>query len=118
MAPLSLRLAAGFVAAESLFLIGVAVLGLVGPTNLGVAIGLAVLYAVVALGLGLAAVGLWESRSWGRAPVVLAQLVILGVAWDSRHDAIAVSILGAALGVAVLGCVLHPASTRSLSGDS
>jgi hypothetical protein len=118
ISPLSLRLAAGFAALESLLLLVVAVVGLIDPSNLGVAIGLAVIYVVSALGLALAGVGLWERRSWGRAPVVLAQLVILGMAWDLRHDAIALTIAGAALGVAVLACVLHPASTRALSGDS
>lgn len=115
ISPLSLRLAAVFVAVECLLLLVVAVLGLVNPSNVGVAVGLGVIYVVSALGLALAAVGLWERRSWGRAPVVLAQLVVVGMAWDIRHDAIALSICGLVIGAAVLACVLHPASTRALS---
>lgn len=118
ISPLTLRLAGAFVAIESLLLVLVAVLGLIAPSNIGVALGLGVLYVVSAIGLALAGVGLWERRSWGRAPVVLAQLVILGVAWDVHQDAPAVAIGGLLLGVAVLVCVLHPASTRALAGDS
>lgn len=118
MSPLSLRLAAGFVGAECLFLLVIAVLGVIHPSNLGVAMGLAVVYVISALGLAVAGVGLWERRSWGRAPVVLAQLVLLGVAWDVHRDQTAVAIAGAALALAVLGCVLHPASTRALSEHS
>lgn len=116
--PLSLRLAALCVALECLLLLVVAVLGLVRPSNVGVAIGLAIVYVVSALGLALAAVGLWERRSWGRAPVVLAQLVVVGMAWDVRHDAIALSVCGLVIGAAVLLCVVHPASTRALSDNS
>lgn len=118
ISPLSLRIAAVLVAVESVFLLVVAVLTLIGPTNVGVAIGLAVVYVVSAFGLATAGVGLWERRSWGRAPVVLAQLVILGIAWDLHRDSTAVAIAAALLGAAVLACVLHPASTRALSGSS
>lgn len=118
ISPLSLRLAAGFVAVESLFLLVIAVLGLINPSNVGVAIGLGVIYVVSALGLSLAGIGLWEHRSWGRAPVVLAQIVVLGLAWDLHHDSIGVAIAGAALALATLVCVFHPASTRALSNDS
>ncbi|BBH16397.1 hypothetical protein Back2_06840 [Nocardioides baekrokdamisoli] len=117
ISPLSLRLAAALVALEALLLLVVAVRGVIDPSNVGVAVGLGVVYLVSAVGLALAAVGLWERRSWGRAPVVLAQLVILGMAWDVRDDAVIASI-GVVLGLAVLVCVLHPASTRALSGDS
>jgi hypothetical protein len=118
ISPLSLRLAAVFVALECLLLLVVAVLGLINPSDVGTAIGLGIIYLISALGLALAAVGLWERRSWGRAPVVLAQLVMAGMAWDIRHDAIALSICGLVIGVAVLACVLHPASTRALSHNS
>lgn len=118
MSPLSLRLAAVLVAVECVLLVVVAVSGLIKASNFGVAIGLGSIYLVSAAALALAGVGLWERRSWGRAPVVLAQLVILGMAWDVHSDSVTVSIGGVVLGVAVLLCVLHPASTRSLSGSS
>jgi hypothetical protein len=116
--PISLRLAAAIAALESLLLVVVAILGLITPSNVGVAVGLGALYVVVALGLALAAVGLWERRSWGRAPVVLAQLVIAGVAWDVRKDETGLAIVGGALALGALACVLHPASTRALAGES
>lgn len=118
MSPVSLRLAAALAGAECVFLLVIAVLGVIDPSNVGVAIGLSVVYVVSALGLAVAAVGLWERRSWGRAPVVLAQLVLLGVAWDVHRDEVGIAVAGAVLALAVLGCVLHPASTRALSDHS
>ena len=117
ISPRSLRLAAVLVAGECVLLLVVAVTGLIHPSHVGVAIGLSAIYVVSAIGLALAGVGLWERRSWGRAPVVLAQLVILGMAWDAHHDSVTVSVGGFVLAAAVLLSVLHPASTRALSGS-
>lgn len=118
ISPISLRIGAVLVALESVFLLVVAVVTLISPTHVGVAIGLAVVFVISALTLAVAGIGLWERRSWGRAPVVLAQLVILGMAWDVHRDSVAVAVAGVLLGAATLGCVLHPASTRALSGTS
>jgi hypothetical protein len=54
-------------------------------------------------------------RSWARAPVVLAQLIQLGVAWSFRGGGTgAVSALLTVLAVVVLVAVFHPASLRAV----
>ena len=116
--PLPLRLGAALVGVEVVLLLVVAILGLINPAHLGIAIGLAVLFVLVALMLGLAGIGLWEQRSWGRAPVVFAQLVMLGVAWDLHSGTLPISIAVLLVAAGVLGGVLHPASTRALASRS
>jgi hypothetical protein len=54
-------------------------------------------------------------RSWARAPVVLAQLIQLGVAWSFRGGSTtALSALLAVLALVVLVAVFHPASLRAV----
>jgi hypothetical protein len=54
-------------------------------------------------------------RSWTRAPVVLAQLIQLGVAWSFRGGGTgALSALLTVLAVVVLVAVFHPASLRAV----
>jgi hypothetical protein len=54
-------------------------------------------------------------RSWARAPVVLAQLIQLGVAWSFRGGGTtALSALLTVLAVVVLVAVFHPVSLRAV----
>ena len=74
----------------------------------------AVFFLVYGVGLGAAALALWRARSWARAPVVLAQLIQLGVAWSFRGGAATgVAVTLAVVAVLVLGGVLNPASLRA-----
>jgi hypothetical protein len=71
----------------------------------------------LAYGAGLVAFGwlLGRLRSWARAPVVLAQLIQLGVAWSFRGGGTtALSALLTVLAVVVLVAVFHPASLRAI----
>ncbi|OYN98930.1 hypothetical protein [Enemella evansiae] len=80
--------------------------------------------AIILIGYGLAlggllAGGLLRMRTWSRGPVVATQLINLPIAWSFFGGAtwpIAVA-LGAA-SIVVIGCVLHPASTRVLVRDA
>jgi hypothetical protein len=79
----------------------------------------ALFFAVTAAGLAACAGAVYRGRSWGRSPLVLAQLITLGLAWSFRGGSttwVAVVLLVAAL-VALVG-VLHPASIAWLErGD-
>jgi hypothetical protein len=56
--------------------------------------------------------------SWARSPIVLAQLIQLGVAWSFRGGDTTVLALGlAVVAVVVLAGVLHPASLDALSDE-
>lgn len=115
-----IRLAAGLVGLEALGLLGLAMSELVNvnPDRPSVGITTAVFFALYAIGLGACARGLLLLRSWSRGPVVLAQLIELGVAWSFRGGSTTwVSILLAVPAVAVLAVVFSPSTTQALFGE-
>ena len=78
----------------------------------------ALFFLVYAAGLAWCAWGLTRAATWARSPVVLAQLIQLGVAWSFRGGSTTlVALVLAAVAVAVLVCVLHPRSTAALVED-
>ncbi len=59
--------------------------------------------------------GLSTVRSWARGPVLLAQLIWLGLAWNFRHgDTLAIAIGLAVSAVLVLAGLLHPRAMDAL----
>ena len=70
-------------------------------------------------GLAFCAWSLARRRSWARAPIVVAQLIQLAVAWSFRGGSTtAVSVGLAVLALIVLVGVFHPASIAALAdGD-
>jgi len=105
------------VAVEGLLLIGYGVLEVasVDADRVAVAATTGLFFLAYGAGLLLCARGLSRVRSWARSPVVLAQLIQLGVAWsfwggDTRIVAIAVAVVA----VIVLVGVFHPASLAAL----
>jgi len=72
-------------------------------------------FVLYAGGLALAARALWRLRSWARGPVVLAQLIQLGVAWSFYgNDTTWVALLLALPALGTLIVVLAPATTDLL----
>jgi hypothetical protein len=63
------------------------------------------------------AYGLTRLRSWARGPVVLAQLIQLGIAWSFASRTTAwLSVVLAVPAVLVLAVVLAPSTTHALYG--
>ncbi|MEI5674771.1 MULTISPECIES: hypothetical protein [unclassified Nocardioides] len=119
-APRPLLAAALLAALEALALLVSAVLELVNVSGVRVTMGLttALFFLVYGAALGLCAWGLTRLALWSRAPVVLAQLIQLGVAWSFRGgETTAVSVVLAVVAVAVLVGIFHPASTAALVDD-
>jgi hypothetical protein len=83
----------------------------------GTTIGLSILFFVCAAALGLCTYGLVRLRSWSRAPIVLAQLITLGLAWDYRSNNTPVAIGLLVFAGVTLACVLNPTSLESLSSE-
>lgn len=82
-----------------------------------VALTSSVFFFLYGAGLGVCAVGLVRHRRWARSPVVLAQLISLGVAWSFKGgETTWVSVGLAPTAIAVLVLVLHPSSTEVLYG--
>lgn len=117
--PLLLRIAAILAALEgiSLVLYGFAVLAAFSGARATMGLTTAVFFLLYGAGLAAAAWALSRARSWARAPIVLAQLIQLGVAWSFRGGAFtAVAVTLAVVALVVLGGVLNPASLRATEG--
>ena len=120
MPPPPLVVAASLTALEALAL---AVLGLLEVANLRairLTMGLttSVFFLGAALALAWCAWSLWRVRRWARGPVVMAQLIVLGLAWNLRDESTRLLAIGLAL-VALLAVagLLHPATTAELEDD-
>ncbi len=115
------RVAAALVGAEAVALLGFAAVELLAVDSKRLALGVTtvVFFAAYGGGLALCARGLVSLQSWCRGPIVLAQIIQLGVAWsflgiDTTWLAIALSVAA----VVVLASVLAPSTTEALErGD-
>ena len=115
--PAPLVVAASLVAVEGLLLLGYAVLELasISADRVAVALTTAVFFAAYGLLLLSAAWAVTHGRSWARSPIVLAQLIQLGVAWSFRGgETTAVAIAIAVVALVVLVGILLPSSIDAL----
>lgn len=115
--PAPLLVAASLVAVEGLLLLGYAVLEVasVDADRVAVAATTGIFFLAYGAGLLLCARGLSRRQSWARSPVVLAQLIQLGVAWSFWGGSTTpVAIAIAVVSVVVLVGVFHPASIEAL----
>jgi hypothetical protein len=74
----------------------------------------------LAAGAGLAVCALYLQRrsSWARSPIVLAQLIQLGLAWNFRAAPTTwLAVVLAVTALVVLVGVFHPASLEALEGS-
>jgi hypothetical protein len=101
--------------AAALVLLGVVELGVLSSSRAVMGLTTAFFFLVYGAGLGACAWQLYRLRSWARAPVVLAQLIQLPVAWSFRGGSTTlVAVLLAAVAVLVLAGIFHPASLAAL----
>jgi len=116
--PAPLLVAVSLVGLEALLLVlfGLAELRALSSTKATMGVTTSLFFAVYGVGLGVCAWQLRALRSWPRAPVVLAQLIQLGVAWSFRGGATTfISVSLAVVAVIVLLGVFHPASLAALA---
>jgi hypothetical protein len=116
--PAPLIVAASLVAVEGLLLICYAVLELanVSSERVAVAVTTAAFFAVYGALLLVSAWAVTRGHSWGRSPIVLAQLIQLGVAWSFRGGGTtAVAVAIALVAAIVLIGILAPASVDALA---
>jgi hypothetical protein len=115
--PAPLVVAVSVVALEALLLVlfSLAELRSLSATKATMGVTTSLFFAVYGVGLGWCAWQLRRMEHWPRAPIVLAQLIQLGVAWSFRGGATGfVSAVLTVLAVVVLAGVFHPASLRAL----
>ena len=117
--PPPLVVAASLVVVEGLLLLGYAVLELfsVSSGRVAVALTTAVFFAAYGALLLACAWAVHRGRSWGRSPIVLAQLIQLGLAWSFRGgDTTAAAVAMAVVALVVIAGMLAPSSVDFLQG--
>ncbi|GAA1434891.1 hypothetical protein GCM10009641_29520 [Mycobacterium cookii] len=116
-----LVVAASLVSVEALVLLALGVLELANLRVIRLTMGLttSVFFLAAAAGLAWCAWSLWKVRRWARGPVVMAQLIQLGLAWNFRDVGTLVLPLSLALvALVVIVGLLHPATTEVLEQDA
>ncbi len=118
--PAPLVAAASLAGVEALGLAGLGVLALADVDRERLTVGLTVgaFLVLCAAGLGAAAWSLSRGVGWGRGPVLIAQLIVLGAAWTNREalPVVVTAMLAVTAVVTILG-VVHPASVERLARD-
>jgi hypothetical protein len=115
--PPQLTLAAGLAVVEGLVALGFGVVEILQVRLFRAVVGVGVALCMVGFAVLLLAAGraLLRSRRWARAPIVVVQLILLGVGWSFRGGQttwVAVTMIIVAL--LTLLALLHPRSTRAL----
>ncbi len=72
-------------------------------------------FAACGLGLGWSARGLTRRESWSRGPLLVAQLLLLALAWSYHRPYPLVAALVAGIAVVALVLLVLPATTRALT---
>ncbi len=117
----ALRLAGGICGLEATTVAAMGVVEIVSLDTGRLALGVttAVFLFVYAAGLALAGLGLARARSWARAPVVLSQLIQLGIAWSFYGGSTTwVALLLAVPAAVVVVISVRPSTTSALYGDA
>jgi peptidoglycan/LPS O-acetylase OafA/YrhL len=115
----ALRLAAALVGLEALAVVALAVAELFALDSDRLSLGItnAIFFSAYGAALAFAGWGLSRVRRWSRGPIVLAQLIQLGVAYSFRGGSTTwVAIVLAVVAIAVLVVILSPSSTEALYG--
>lgn len=118
--PTPLKVAAALVVVEAVLLIGygVAEVGALTGERATMGITTALFFLVYGAGLVLGAVRILHLASWARAPLVLAQLIQILVAWSfigGSTTGVGVGLIVCAL-VVLIG-IFHPASLKALADE-
>ena len=116
--PAPLTVAASLVAIQGGLLLVFAVLELasVSSDRISLAVSTAIFFVIYGVVLVLCARALTRRQGWARGPVLITQLIQLGLAWNLR-DIVLVAVLLVVAALIVLAGMLHPASIAALADD-
>ena len=116
--PAPLTVAASLVVVEAVLFVVLAVAELADFEASKAVMGVttALFFLAYGAGLALCAWAVWRLRSWGRAPIVVAQLLQLLVAWSFWGGETTWIAIGAgAVAAIVLAGIFHPQSLDALA---
>ena len=119
--PPPLVVAASLVAVEAFVLaaLGVLELASIRSTRLTMGATTAAFFLAAAAALAWCAWSLWNVRRWARGPVVMTQLIQLGLAWNLWAGSTKPVSAGLALvALVVIAGLVHTASTQVLEEDA
>jgi hypothetical protein len=119
--PPPLMVAAGLVAVEGLLVLAYGVLEAADLHSGRVTMGVtsAAFFLILGGGLVWFAWLVLQGRAWARSPILVAQVLFLGIAWNFRGgDTTWVTVGLGLVALVVLVGLLHPASMEALSGRS
>jgi Mn2+/Fe2+ NRAMP family transporter len=118
--PAPLLVAAAVVGLEGLGTVVFGTLEALHTTSARVVMGTTTSLFFVAFGAALVACawGLTRVATWARGPVLISQLIALGLAWNFRagDDTWWISVMLAVPAVVALVAMLHPATIKALNG--
>lgn len=117
-APPPLVTAASVTAVEGLVLLALAALEMASLTGGRLTMGLTTAVFFAAFGVLLVACGWLVTRghTWARGPILLAQLIGLGLAWNLRGgETTLVAVAITAVALIVIAGMLHPASIAAMN---
>lgn len=117
--PRPILAAAALVSVEAAALAGLAVVELIALDGGRLALGVtnAIFFLLYATGLAFCARGLFRLSRWSRSPIVMTQLIQLGVAYSFYgNDTVWVAVILGAAAIVVLAVMLAPSTTTLLYG--
>lgn len=116
--PPPLTVAASLAGVQALVLLVLAVLETVNLVEERRSMGLSVTVFFAAYGAVLlaSAWGLYRRGGWARGPVLLTQLIMLGLAWNVRDQVVVAVALALCAGIVLAG-MLHPDTLAALDRD-
>lgn len=115
--PAPLAVAAGLTFVEGIltFIFGVGEAVSIDSDRLAMGLTTAVFFTAYGATLLVCAWGMNTVRAWSRGPVLLAQLIWLGLAWNFRSgETLPIAIVLVVSAVIVLAGLLHPRSIEAL----
>ncbi|GAB3090438.1 hypothetical protein [Nocardioides zeae] len=119
--PTALRIGVGVIALQALVVVGYALTELVygAVERSGTAVAVAVFLGAYGVGIGWAAWLVLQCRSSARSPLVLAQLLHLGLAWNMRDEptTLAAVVLAVSAVLALLALFWRSSHRWLLAGD-
>jgi hypothetical protein len=116
--PAPLTVAATLVVIQGALLLVFAALEIANISSERISLGVstAIFFLVYGGVLVLCAWALTRHQGWARGPVLLTQLIQLGLAWNLRDTTLLALVLLVAAAVVIAG-MLHPASIKALADD-